>query len=184
MEGKRFTFGGERITRGTLACRMHRIVDASLFCLSAKETAGKFSDPWSAGVMSDIQKGACAIQLLAMAITFLAPRFCKERHEVLKASPYLNPSLSHPHAGHTFLGLSTTPQTFHLTMIVMLLQCICQQVNFGTAVFGTWVTTISRQRYQIPHACNTLFSAINFLPGQVLVFPKLYAWPPAKASYC
>ena len=65
---------------------MHRIVDASLFVLSAKETAGKFSDPWSAGVMSDIQKGACAIQLLAMAITFLVPRFCKERHEVLKAS--------------------------------------------------------------------------------------------------
>ena len=77
---------GERLSRRTLPCRMHRIVDASLFCLSAKETAGKFSDPWSAGVMSNIQKGACAIQLLAMVITFLAPRFCKERHEVLKAS--------------------------------------------------------------------------------------------------
>ena len=100
---------GERLSRGTLPCRMHRIVDASLFCLSAKETAGKFSDPWSAGVMSNIQKGACAIQLLAMVITFLAPRFCKERHEVLKAS--LSPPRNHPHAGRALLGISTPPQT-------------------------------------------------------------------------
>ena len=30
-----------------------------------------------------------------------------------------------------------------------------------------WVITNDRSRYQMVHACNVMFSAVNFLPGQV-----------------
>ena len=47
------------------------------------------------------------------------------------------------------------------------LQVLCQHVNFLSVVVMTWVTTTFRSRYQIVHACNVMFSAVNFLPGQV-----------------
>ena len=52
-------------------------------------------------------------------------------------------------------------------MMVPLLQIMCQHVNFLIVVAMTWVITITRSRYQIVHACNVMFSAVNFLPGQV-----------------
>ncbi|CAL5221225.1 g3377 [Coccomyxa viridis] len=50
-----------------------------------------------------------------------------------------------------------------------LFKIMCQHVNFLIVVAMTWVITITRSRYQIVHACNVMFSAVNFLPGQVRV---------------
>ena len=47
------------------------------------------------------------------------------------------------------------------------MQIMCQHVNFLIVLAATWVITSVRSRYQIVHACNVMFSAVNFLPGQV-----------------
>lgn len=76
------------IRRGPGFCRMHRIVDASIFYLSAKEAAVKYagSGLGLASLISMTSKWASVIQLLAMASTLLAPKFTAEKHEAFKAS--------------------------------------------------------------------------------------------------
>ena len=59
--------------------------------------------------------------------------------------------------------------------MVSVLQVMCQHINFLSVTVMTWVITSIRSRYQIVHACNVMFAAVNFLPGQVwhLITPKL-----------
>lgn len=54
-------------------------------------------------------------------------------------------------------------------MTVPALQVMCQHVNFMSVILMTWVLTSFRSRYQIVHACNVMFAAVNFLPGQVRI---------------
>lgn len=56
-------------------------------------------------------------------------------------------------------------------MIAPLLQVVCQHINFGTTIMCVRIMTNLRSRYQIIHAFNTMFAAVNFLPGQVRLPP-------------
>ena len=72
--------------KDTLACRMHRIVDASIFYLSAREAVSQYSDPGLAALISMTSRWAAAMQITAMAITLFFPKFSAHNHEALKAS--------------------------------------------------------------------------------------------------
>lgn len=62
------------------------MVDASLFYLSAKGAAGRYSIAGAGSFISIAGRWASALQLLALATTLLAPRFMARNHELLKAS--------------------------------------------------------------------------------------------------
>ena len=65
---------------------MHRVVDASLFYITAKGAAGRHSNAWVGSFISAAGRWASALQLLALATTLFAPRFTARNHELLKAS--------------------------------------------------------------------------------------------------
>ena len=69
------------------------------------------------------------------------------------------------------LGTARMMELATTIMIAPLLQVICQHVNFGTTIMCVRVMTNLRSRYQIVHAFNTMFAAVNFLPGQVRLPP-------------
>ena len=70
----------------TCACRMHRVVDASLFYFSAKGAAARYSVPRVASFISTGGRWASALQLLALATTLFAPRLIARHHELFKVS--------------------------------------------------------------------------------------------------
>ena len=65
---------------------MHRVVDASLFYITAKGAGGRHSNAWVGSFISTAGRWASALQLLALAATLFAPRFTARNHEILKAS--------------------------------------------------------------------------------------------------
>jgi len=67
-----------------LLCRLHRIVDASIFYLSARGAAQMYNKPGLAVFISIASRWASAVQLLALAITLFAPKFSARNHETLK----------------------------------------------------------------------------------------------------
>lgn len=69
-----------------LLCRLHRIVDASIFYLSARSAAQMYNKPGLAVFISVGSRWASAVQLLALAITLFAPKFSVRNHETLKVS--------------------------------------------------------------------------------------------------
>ncbi len=64
---------------------MHRIVDASIFYLSAREAGGQYNDPGLVALISMTSRWAAAIQITAMAVTFFFPKFSAYNHEAFKA---------------------------------------------------------------------------------------------------
>ena len=155
----------------TSACRMHRIVDAFLFYFSAKGGAGRHSNPRVAAFISTAGRWASALQLLALAATLFAPRLTARNHELLKAS--CQPDLA------TMLLMRwpcTSRGAVYMqgalgVLMVHTLQVVCQHINFLSVIIMTCVITNARSRYQILHACNVMFAAVNFLPGQVWHLP-------------